>query len=644
MLRQAAASCRTAQVALAFVAVLLVPSGVHAQTAFDRASAPAYLTYCLEASTGTVPSSVCDQGTYATLQGLITDALVNPWLLNETTLQPLEELCAQNCISQLLTMSETYINQLPALSGNESWCETVIDPNIVPLLQTTVPFMCQRNMNGSFCFAEVAQAMDTAGVLHYFKSVMANEIMFNSHDVDTNTLCPAMADIGCCGTTFADVLQAALQMTCHPDAAMGVAQIMSNCQGSPQGLPEGCNYHLPDFEYPETCPVGGLVLPAVGSHCPIPAESCPVTTCEFMCAVMAEDPPVYAPGVMQLHQALPQGKLAAVAAGALTASTEAMSTDLMSLRGAAPAPAPGAAAAVLGGLSGTSSVSTGGSVGLSGASAGGAAVGLGRKRGAQYANLNPGMSAAAEAEAAVASPIHSGPPRWVTVQVYCMLGVWLTAWLVYHGKAAQAAAQGKLHSGQGEDEALSSSAARRALPALVVLSLLVQTCVMPPLLCTSIAEIQIPAVAAPLGLALAYCATALFCASATTLMQRWDGGALGGAPRLVTWGPYRIVRHPMCLSVALLTVGLLLGTGMLLVCALLTVQLVLLVARISREERLLLQAYGDKYAEYQAFTSLVVPVPAGSTDSSAGPFRPPVAGAGVGEATPLFAGGAMNRA
>ena len=52
------------------------------------------------------------------------------------------------------------------------------------------------------------------------------------------------------------------------------------------------------------------MLPEVGSHCPIPANSCPVTECEFLCAVLAEDPPVDAPGVAQLHQALPAGKLA----------------------------------------------------------------------------------------------------------------------------------------------------------------------------------------------------------------------------------------------------------------------------------------------------------------------------------------------
>ena len=56
------------------------------------------------------------------------------------------------------------------------------------------------------------------------------------------------------------------------------------------------------------------------------------------------------------------------------------------------------------------------------------------------ASGSEGMASAAQAEAAVQSPHpgRPGPGRWTLVQVYSMAGVWGTAWLVYHGRAAQA--------------------------------------------------------------------------------------------------------------------------------------------------------------------------------------------------------------
>ena len=168
----------------------------------------------MEAATGTVPSAACDQGTYATLQLLLTTAFTNPWLLNDTTLEPLDGLCQSGCVDQLVTLArarapqrtapcacaclclpqncllcsffacraslrcvraptgaggaprpqaEGYLAELPIVTGNTSWCQSVVGPNIVPLLQTTIPFLCQKNLNGSFCFAEVAQALDASG-------------------------------------------------------------------------------------------------------------------------------------------------------------------------------------------------------------------------------------------------------------------------------------------------------------------------------------------------------------------------------------------------------------------------------------------------------------------------------------------------
>lgn len=71
---------------------------------------------------------------------------------------------------------------------------------------------------------------------------------------------------------------------------------------------------------------------------------------------------------------------------------------------------------------------------------------------------------------------------------------------------------------------------------------------------------------------------------------------------LVTSGPYRLVRHPFYVSVALLIVAvtLLAANAFIGVCGLLV--LLLLVVRTPREEEKLVERFGDEYRAYMAVT------------------------------------------
>lgn len=98
--------------------------------------------------------------------------------------------------------------------------------------------------------------------------------------------------------------------------------------------------------------------------------------------------------------------------------------------------------------------------------------------------------------------------------------------------------------------------------AAAALALLAQTCALPPLLCHPGPRAAFPHALRTLGFLLCYASTLLFVAASSTLMTRWDGGALGATPALVTRGVYRVIRHPMCVAVGIAAVGLLLGTGL----------------------------------------------------------------------------------
>jgi protein-S-isoprenylcysteine O-methyltransferase Ste14 len=76
---------------------------------------------------------------------------------------------------------------------------------------------------------------------------------------------------------------------------------------------------------------------------------------------------------------------------------------------------------------------------------------------------------------------------------------------------------------------------------------------------------------------------------------------------LVTTGPYRFVRHPLYAAALLLTAGLLLASGSVTATVAALVVAVLLALRTRREERRLLEHYGDDYRAWRDRTPALVP-------------------------------------
>jgi protein-S-isoprenylcysteine O-methyltransferase Ste14 len=78
--------------------------------------------------------------------------------------------------------------------------------------------------------------------------------------------------------------------------------------------------------------------------------------------------------------------------------------------------------------------------------------------------------------------------------------------------------------------------------------------------------------------------------------------------QLVTSGPYRLVRHPMYTAWLLLSAGLsLLSANAVLAVTWIGGLLVVLAVRLPAEERMMVQAFGNAYREYQARTGALFP-------------------------------------
>jgi protein-S-isoprenylcysteine O-methyltransferase Ste14 len=117
-----------------------------------------------------------------------------------------------------------------------------------------------------------------------------------------------------------------------------------------------------------------------------------------------------------------------------------------------------------------------------------------------------------------------------------------------------------------------------------------------------------------LPLALSGCLLALVGAVLALRSRAALGSAWSFLPRadegtgLVTSGPYRLVRHPIYLGLALLTMGEALAFGswpaiLIVLCGIIPT----FAWRARTEETLLSQTFGESYARYRKRTSMIIP-------------------------------------
>ncbi len=115
--------------------------------------------------------------------------------------------------------------------------------------------------------------------------------------------------------------------------------------------------------------------------------------------------------------------------------------------------------------------------------------------------------------------------------------------------------------------------------------------------------------------ALAWAGIALFAAGAA--LYSWAMQALHGQftirlsvaerPRLITDGPYAIVRHPGYFGWVLALPGMGLALGSLAILAFAVPMLAWIVTRIRDEEAMLVAEFGDEYRAYQGRTKRLIP-------------------------------------
>jgi protein-S-isoprenylcysteine O-methyltransferase Ste14 len=89
-------------------------------------------------------------------------------------------------------------------------------------------------------------------------------------------------------------------------------------------------------------------------------------------------------------------------------------------------------------------------------------------------------------------------------------------------------------------------------------------------------------------------------AIAGELLRVWAAGHLNKSREVTRSGPYRYVAHPLYVGSSLIGIGLAIGSGSVVVAAIVAVYLIVtLTAAIKSEERFLREKFGPTYDEYR---------------------------------------------
>jgi protein-S-isoprenylcysteine O-methyltransferase Ste14 len=110
------------------------------------------------------------------------------------------------------------------------------------------------------------------------------------------------------------------------------------------------------------------------------------------------------------------------------------------------------------------------------------------------------------------------------------------------------------------------------------------------------------------GSLLAIAGAALVLRSRAELGPAWSFVPKAGGTEFVTTGPYRLVRHPIYLGLALVTMGQALAFGSWPAVIIVLAGIVPTCAwRADAEEKLLSRTFGERYAVYRQRTKMIIP-------------------------------------
>jgi protein-S-isoprenylcysteine O-methyltransferase Ste14 len=77
--------------------------------------------------------------------------------------------------------------------------------------------------------------------------------------------------------------------------------------------------------------------------------------------------------------------------------------------------------------------------------------------------------------------------------------------------------------------------------------------------------------------------------------------------KLITSGPYRVIRHPIYTAMFIWVIGLALFTANMFFALFALLTIILLISRVPKEEKMMIEQFGNEYKKYMEITGKFLP-------------------------------------
>ncbi|MCJ7789357.1 MAG: isoprenylcysteine carboxylmethyltransferase family protein [Candidatus Atribacteria bacterium] len=146
----------------------------------------------------------------------------------------------------------------------------------------------------------------------------------------------------------------------------------------------------------------------------------------------------------------------------------------------------------------------------------------------------------------------------------------------------------------------------RILLFVLLLAFLILYSIYPPFM--NLIHVDFPIWLRWLGTLFAFIGVVLWIYSQAVLGKYWSPQLqVQNEHKIITSGPYRVIRHPIYTSMFIWVIGLALFTANMVFALLALLTIIGLILRVPKEEKMMIEQFGDEYKKYMQITGRFFP-------------------------------------
>ena len=146
----------------------------------------------------------------------------------------------------------------------------------------------------------------------------------------------------------------------------------------------------------------------------------------------------------------------------------------------------------------------------------------------------------------------------------------------------------------------------RILLFVLLLAFLILYSIYPPFM--NLIHVDFPIWLRWLGTLFAFIGVVLWIYSQAVLDKYWSPQLqVQNEHKIITSGPYRVIRHPIYTSMFIWVIGLAIFTANIVFALIALLTIIGLILRVPKEEKMMIEQFGDEYKKYMQITGSIFP-------------------------------------